>query len=80
MERELQIKDSGKVIDILENLKERPAMSKEVLGVLPAIAQDLRDGVFVKEVRDNLDGYIRKSVIVEEVLGQIDLVLGVRKE
>jgi hypothetical protein len=75
IERELEVKDSGKVIDVLDSLKEYHAMSQEVLRFLSAIAQDLRDSIFVKEVGDGLDAYIGKAVIVEYVPGQIDLLL-----
>jgi hypothetical protein len=80
MERPLKIEDSGKVIDVLETLKERPTMSKEVLKVLPAIAQDLRDGLYIQEAKVSLDVYIKKSEAIQEVLGQIELVLSSGKK
>lgn len=75
MEAKLNINDSGQVINILEALKERPALSQEILKVLPPIAQNLTNGVIVKEVKKSLDSYINKSDKIYELLGQIDLAL-----
>lgn len=75
METKPNIKDSGQVINILEALKERPALAPEIMTVLPPIAQNLTNGIIVKEVKRSLDSYIKKSDKVYELLGQIDLAL-----
>lgn len=75
MEAQLNIKDAGQVINILEALKERPALSQEIMTVLPPIAQNLTNGVIVKEVKKSLESYINKSDKIYELLGQIDLAL-----
>ncbi|OHT06253.1 hypothetical protein TRFO_25734 [Tritrichomonas foetus] len=75
MEAELNIQSAGQVINILEALKERPALSQEIMAVLPPIAQNLTDGIIVNEVKKSLDAYIKKSDSIYELLGQIDLAL-----
>jgi hypothetical protein len=75
LESPLVIEDNGKVLAILDALRERPALAKELLGLLPAIAQNLTDGIIVKEVKQSLSAYVQKSEEVHRLLGQIDLVL-----
>ena len=77
MEAELNIQNTGQVINILEALKERPQLSQEIMSVLPPIAQNLTEGIVVNEVKRSLDAYIKKSDQIYELLGQIDLALKV---
>jgi hypothetical protein len=80
LESPLVIDDSGKVLAVVDALRERPALAKEDLRVLPPIAQNLTDGVFVREVKRSLDSYIQKSEEVHSLLGKIDLVLAANAE
>ena len=75
MEATLTIEDAGQVLDIIEAMIERPALSKEILRVLPAIAQNLTSGVYVSDAKRSLDCYIRKSEPIHELIGQIDMVI-----
>jgi hypothetical protein len=76
LESPLVIEDNGKVLAVLEALRERPALAKEILPVLPIVAQNLTDGVIVREAKRSLECYVQKCEQVHRLLGQIDLVLG----
>jgi len=75
LEAPLAIKDNGKVIDILETLIERPALSQEIMRVLPPIAQQLKNGIIVREAQKSLETYINKYQMIEEVIGQIGMIV-----
>jgi hypothetical protein len=75
MEVPLAIEGPERVTEVLNALRDAPAIAREVLGVLPLIAQDLTDGAIVGEIKQALDGYITRTGAVQQLLGQIDLVL-----
>lgn len=75
MEAQLKVNDTGKVVEILEALRERPAMAPEIMKILPPVAQTLTAGIIVNEVKYSLDAYIKKGESIYELLGQIELAL-----
>ena len=74
-----EVQESGNVIDVIERIIETPATSMEIMKVLPPIAQRLRKSRVINEAISSLDTYISKSGQIEELLGQIDLVLPQQK-
>ena len=70
-----EMQASGNVIDVIERIIETPATSDEIMKVLPPIAQRLRKSRVINEAISSLDTYISKSGQIEELLGQIDLIL-----
>jgi hypothetical protein len=75
MEVPLAIQGPGRVVKVLNALRHAPALAREVLEVLPPIAQDITDGAIVGDVKQALDEYITRTGAVQQLLGQIDLVL-----
>lgn len=75
LETPLEVPTSGNVINVVEAIIERPAMSKEIMTVLPPIAQKLRQSTIINDAIKSLDTYISKSGQIDELLGQIDLAL-----
>ncbi|EAY20924.1 hypothetical protein TVAG_437500 [Trichomonas vaginalis G3] len=75
LETPLEVPSSGNVINVLEAIIERPAMSSEIMTVLPPIAQKLRQSTIINDALKSLDTYISKSGQIDKLLGQIDLAL-----
>lgn len=74
LETHRNVEDDG-VLGVLEGLIARPALAKEVLPVLPGIAQNLTTGVYVADAKRSLDAYITRGESIRELIGQIDLTL-----
>ena len=75
LEAPLLINEQLKVIDVVETIIERPSLSQDIMKTLPSVAQQLKNGIIVKEALHSLETYINKIGSIEEMIGQLDLIL-----
>lgn len=75
LEEPVPVKSKGHIIEVIETIIDRPAVSTEILNILPSIAQELKESYLIDDAIHSLETYVSKSEGILKLMGQIEMIL-----